>query len=180
MRVARLHRPALRPGTVAIWAALMISFLAGMVAFAVDIGYIALVRNHLQVAADAGAMAGAGVIGQDTATSTPPWKKTKDEVRAVVGQNHVGGKGQAATVADADIIHGTWNETTGVFTPGGSSPNAVKVITRKRLNLFFGAVLGTRTVDVEASRHRHEDPARHRLRRRHVRVDEQRHRDLGH
>jgi hypothetical protein len=148
VRLARLHRPALRPGTVAIWAAVMISFLAGMVAFAVDIGYIALVRNHLQVAADAGAMAGAGVIGQDAA---PQWKKTKDEVKLVVGKNYAGGRGEPAQVADADIIHGTWNETTGVFTPGGSSPNAVKVITRKELNLFFGAVLGTRKVTVEAS-----------------------------
>jgi len=144
VRVARTRLPALRAGTVAVWAALMITFLAGMTAFAVDVGWIALVRNHLQVSADAGAMAGAGALarGPNSARAT-----AKD----VAGSNYAGGQGDYVVVPDSDVVLGMWNPTTGVFTESSTSMNAVKVTTRRSLNLFFGAVLGTRRTDVTAS-----------------------------
>src|SRR5262245_58922245 len=48
-----------RRGAIAPFAALMMVFLVGMVAFAVDIGWLAVTKAELQNAADAAALAGA-------------------------------------------------------------------------------------------------------------------------
>ena len=48
-----------RRGAVAVLAAFMMVFLMGMVAFAVDIGYLCVVQTQAQAAADAAALAGA-------------------------------------------------------------------------------------------------------------------------
>src|SRR6516165_10134964 len=54
-------RPAstLRRGAIAPFAAFLVIVLVGMVAFAVDTGYVVLTRTELQSAADAAALAGA-------------------------------------------------------------------------------------------------------------------------
>ncbi len=51
-------------GITAIVVAVMITVLMGFVGFAVDVGYVAATRNQLQNAADAAALAGAGLLGQ--------------------------------------------------------------------------------------------------------------------
>ena len=54
-----LDNKARRPGAVIPLFAILLIPLLGMLAFAIDIGYIALVRTDLQTAADAAALAGA-------------------------------------------------------------------------------------------------------------------------
>jgi hypothetical protein len=58
------QRPAQqqRRGTITALAALLIVFLLGMVAFAVDVGWMALSQSELQHAADSAALAGANQL----------------------------------------------------------------------------------------------------------------------
>ena len=61
-RVRRRGRRSRRAVTL-ILAALMMVFMLAMIAFALDIGYIVLVRTQLQVSADSAAMAAAASMG---------------------------------------------------------------------------------------------------------------------
>src|SRR5260370_42236442 len=54
-----LHKDSPRRGAVIPLFAILVIPLMGMLAFSIDIGYIALVRTDLQTAADAAALAGA-------------------------------------------------------------------------------------------------------------------------
>src|SRR6266481_341890 len=54
-----LHKEARRRGAVIPLFAILLIPLLGMLAFSIDIGYIAWVRTDLQTAADAAALAGA-------------------------------------------------------------------------------------------------------------------------
>src|SRR5260370_42518864 len=54
-----LHTEAPRRGAIIPLFAILLIPLVGMLAFSIDIGYIALVKTDLQTAADAAALAGA-------------------------------------------------------------------------------------------------------------------------
>ena len=56
------NRTTSRKGAILVLSALLMVFILGMVAFAVDIGYILCARTEAQRAADSGALAGAGVF----------------------------------------------------------------------------------------------------------------------
>src|SRR5436190_24001671 len=92
------NRPGLRRGAVAVLTAFMMVFIMGMVAFAVDLGYIAVVRNRLQVAADAAALAGAANIGD----TTKALKAAKD----IAALNIAGSPTDMVSLADSDVIFG--------------------------------------------------------------------------
>ncbi len=86
-----------RPGKILILFAVMLTGLSGLVAFAIDTGYIALAKTKLQRTADAAALAGA------QATEVPPGSAVdanavRAEVRKYVGLNSTG-----LTVRDEDI-----------------------------------------------------------------------------
>src|SRR5947209_3568362 len=51
-----------RPGAIAPLTAISLIFLLGMAAFAVDMGWIVLIKSDLQSAADASALAGANAL----------------------------------------------------------------------------------------------------------------------
>lgn len=53
-----------RRGVIAIIAAILMVVLLAMVAFSVDVGYMSHAKTELQVAVDAGVLAGAGVLPQ--------------------------------------------------------------------------------------------------------------------
>lgn len=137
-------RPTGRRGAVTVLFALMLVFLMVVMAFAIDIGWIGVVRNQLQVAADAGALAAAAemVAGQDAGRAA---------AKAIANQNVAGGQTEKVALADSDVVFGTWNTGTRAFTAGGTSPNAVKVTARKTLPLFFGRVIGHNQKDLQAS-----------------------------
>lgn len=136
-------RPACRTGAVAVLVAFLLVVILGMVAFAVDIGYITLVRNRLQVAADAAAMAGAAKIGNQTDAIAA--------AKAAAHANIAGGPGDLVTLNDSDITFGYWNMNSSSFTPGGSPTNGCQVVAKRpNLPLFFAPVLGVKTVNVQA------------------------------
>jgi Flp pilus assembly protein TadG len=148
---ARPHPPGRRPGNVLALFAIFLTGLVGMVAFAIDTGYIALAKTRMQRTADAAALAGAEM----TATipgQTQDQTAIKNEVKKYVALNS-----PDLTVRDQDIVLCRYTP----YYPAGSRlsydlstkpANAVQVTIRRDttannpLALFFAPVIGTRSV----------------------------------
>src|SRR5262249_38144313 len=109
-----------RGATLVLSAFLMIVMLA-MIAFAIDCGYILLLRTQLQVAADSAALAAAQVMGSPT---TDPVAKAKE-----YAAYHKAG-GRQIQLNSTDIEYGTWDATTKKFLPSVSLGNAMRITTR--------------------------------------------------
>lgn len=143
MHVPASRQRGRRRGAIAVLVAVLLIFLMALVAFSVDIGFIALVKNQLQVAAEAAAHTAATELGNGQATART---KARDIARA----NIAGGPKDYVTLSDEDVIFGNWNTTTRSFTAGGNPANAVKVVAQRSLPLFFAPVLGVPSMDVRA------------------------------
>jgi Flp pilus assembly protein TadG len=122
-------------------AFLMIMMMA-MIAFGVDVGYIAVARTEIQICTDAAALAGASglVDGTDVAQARALEYLSKNKVA-----------GQTLTPANATIEFGTWSDTTKTFSFGGSTPNGIRITTAlNNVPLFFGKALNTNSFNVSA------------------------------
>jgi Flp pilus assembly protein TadG len=165
--------------------ALLLIPILGMVAFAVDAGWMVLAQSDLQNAADAAALAGAEqLLGQQQlnpatgkyslvngfaqyyltgqvqqsqilAAATSAAKASAKDFASY----HSAGGNQSLTLNDADIQLG-FTDANGGYTPlppYPGFPNTVKVTLRldnqanSPLKLFFGPVLGTKTVNLTAN-----------------------------
>jgi Flp pilus assembly protein TadG len=127
-------QPRRRRGIILMLSAFLMVFLLGVIAFAVDIGYIAHVKTDLQRATDAAAFAGAGALINGTSAA---------EIEAVsyLGQNKVGGTTLGAS--NATVQFGIWSGTSRTFTVSASQPNAIRVsATASQQPFFFGKVFG--------------------------------------
>jgi hypothetical protein len=131
-------------GNVVVFTALLMVVLIGMLAFAVDTGYIVHVRTELQRTADAGALAAAALLPDQSAATA-----AVDPIATRNGwSNQVG------------IEFGYWNRDTAMFAvppPASRDPNAVRVTLHKSqaagnaVGLFFGRVFGKDSVNASAS-----------------------------
>jgi Flp pilus assembly protein TadG len=151
-----MARPTLRPrrkqrrGVIIVLAALLLVFLLGMIAFAVDVGYITLVRSQLQAAADSAALAAAGASSQSTSGM-------QQVAQTFAGYHSVAGR--QVQLGTSDVQVGTWNATARAFTPvtGTGAGTAVKVTVRTDASdggatpLFFGRIFGMSSVNQQAS-----------------------------
>ena len=151
-------RTGRRGAMLPIVAVLLIPLLA-LVAFAIDIGYVAMTRTQLQAAADAAALAAANEIITNMAGDP----QTAARSRAVnFALAHRAGNDQVRLSPEADIEFGYWNQTAREFqAPRPAEPitqvNAVRVRARRGpgsvsgpLPLFFARVLGRDTSNVMA------------------------------
>lgn len=142
-----------RKGAITVFAAIFLVVVLAFLAFSIDWGYITSTESELQNAADAGALSGARTLpaGRNAAIAAAQLWASKNTAA-----------GQAvATVADADVEIGVWDDDTASFTilPSNSaeSPNAVRVTCRRTsargnpLRLFFAPVIGTNQSDLTAS-----------------------------
>jgi len=137
---------------VIVLAAVFMTILLGMVAFAVDCGMIVVVRTQLQNAADAGARAGATSLRNGSSAAIAAAKS--------IMESNVAAGTAVSVVTAQDIELGTWNKTTLTFTPlsgsAQSSANAVRVTCRvssqrnNALSLFFAPIFGIQSADVSA------------------------------
>src|SRR5688572_1537565 len=129
----RQHPPQ-RRGIILALSAVMMVFLLGVIAFAVDLGYIANIRTDVQRATDSAAFAGAGaLINGTTAAQT--------EALAYLASNKVGGSTLSAS--NAVIEFGNWSTTSRTFTVSNNAPNAIRVTaTTPDQPYFFGKVFG--------------------------------------
>ena len=134
----RGKKPGRRAATLVL-SAFMITLLLGMVAFAVDMGYIFLVRTQLQVASDSAAMAAAAQLIESEAD-------TVATAQQYAGR-HLAGN-QNIELNARDVVTGVWDLHTHSFDPNGWRENAVRVTTRRdaasggEVPLFFARVCG--------------------------------------
>lgn len=162
-----------RRGAVVPLAALLMTVLMGMLAFSVDVGYIASVKAELQNAADSAALAGAeqlqslyvqyhspGATNQSTIYSTATTNNGSASPIATAERfasyNQAGGV--FLQVPDSDVSIG-FNDGTNPITSASTTnfPNTVTVTTRRDnvsngpLGLFFGKIFGVNTVNLTAT-----------------------------
>ena len=139
-------RKATRSGAMLVLIAITLPLVVIMVAFAVDVAWMQLVRTELRTATDAAARAGAKQLSLQQSEAV-----ARAAAKDAAAQNLVAGS--PLVVRDDEIELGFSTQATRnsrfVFTPGGSTLNAVKV-TGNRTNssaggpvaLFLGRVMG--------------------------------------
>ena len=123
-----------RRGKIIVLTAFLLVGLLGMIAFAVDVGYIGMIGTELQASVDASALAGAGELVNGTG-------KARQEAIDYLSLNKVGL--QTLKAKDADIEFGMWDTATRTFKVQNNSPNAIRVTaTAAGQPMFFGRVFG--------------------------------------
>ncbi|WP_206956444.1 pilus assembly protein TadG-related protein [Trinickia acidisoli] len=157
---AQLARRAGRQrGSIAIYVALLLPIAIGFIALAVDIGRALVVRNQLQNAADAAALAGAEQL-QWTNTSTT-WANATSKATAAVSLNAADGQ----TLSTGTVTAGYWNLTgspsgmqSTTITPGTDDRPAIKVTVSRvagsnggPIQTYFAGLIGTKTINVSAT-----------------------------
>ncbi len=148
-------------GSVAIITGILMVVLLGFLALAVDIGHLATVKNQLQNAADASALAGArALVYGDSETiqgltpmPDPPYcGQAKDWARNTFNQS------DAQDLSITDVQTGVWNWKTDTFTEDesclpDSGVNAVHVVVKRddssnpSIATWFARIFGTNTVN---------------------------------
>jgi uncharacterized protein YegL len=129
-----------RRGLVVVMAAVFLVVMVGMVAFAVDVGFVTVARTELQGAADAAALAGVAKLplGEGAAVG---------EAEFYAGQNITANRPPAITTTV-----GQWDEGSRAFNPGVAPFDAVQVqVVSQKQPLFFGRVMGTNDFDSGAT-----------------------------
>lgn len=142
-----------RRGAIVVLAAFLLIVFCCFVSFAVDVGYLCVVRTELQRSADSAALAGIGVLVDEDGTLNL-------SAAGLTAQQFGGMNGSAGgvvlTLIDADIKVGVYDALTNqvVETPGEA--NAIEVTAWRRadrgtaVQLFFAPVLGIQQADVSA------------------------------
>ena len=133
-----------RRGAIVILSAFVLIILFAMMAFSIDLGYIAITRSELQSAADGAALAAVDEIGESMS-------EIRGAARDVAAANTA-----AAEPVDIDapgnrVTQGWFEESNKTFTARNSDVNAVRVELQKRdMPLMFAKVIGTDTFDAKA------------------------------
>ena len=109
-----------RKGGVFIQCVVTLVVLTGVCSLAVDLGRVQLAKSELRRTTDAAARYAVTGVNNGTALSRANW---------VAAQNPV--DGTTHTFPSADVEVGKWDTATRTFTPGGGSPNAVRVTGRR-------------------------------------------------
>jgi len=142
--------------------ALGLVVFVGFLAFGIDLGQMYVVRNDLQNAADAAALAGAAALVQDVnndgvAEFNPDLARTA--AKDCANKNRSLGAPAELTVADADVVIGRWDLATKTLDTNAApnQVNAVQVTVRRtgadnpQVQTFLGNALGAGDKkDVEA------------------------------
>jgi hypothetical protein len=143
-------------GTVVILVALLMVVFLGIAALAVDVGYMVVARNESQNTADAAALAGARMLGENYYNkATPVTTDVTTRAQGTAVLNTVAAQNIATDNAITQI--GVWDGSTKTFTATTVNPNAVQVEVKRELgltngpiNTFFAPILGANTVNSQA------------------------------
>ncbi|AIO40659.1 tad-like Flp pilus-assembly family protein [Burkholderia cenocepacia] len=153
-------------GAVAITVALLMTILLGFAALAIDIGYLFVVRNELQNAADAAALAGAPCLYPRAQCSNqtahaPDWATAQAQTVQGVSLNKSSNK--ALTGYTTDVSYGYWDVTGSVHglqssmpaLPAVGMPAVQVVVTRSATKnggvpTFLATIWGTKSVSESA------------------------------
>ncbi|MEI8374371.1 MAG: pilus assembly protein TadG-related protein [Planctomycetota bacterium] len=165
----RTSRKPRRKGAITVLMAFLAIPLLGMVAFAVDMAWIASTKARLQAAADAAAVSGARQLINGYVLFNAPLATGKEYIissaetsaktyaKNFASYNGAGGV-DSLTLNDSDIEFG-YTSSSGSYstTLSGKFPNTCKVTLRRdgsangSLALFFAPVLGISTTAVTAT-----------------------------
>ncbi len=136
-----------RRGAVALIAALVLPVIFGFAALAIDYGHLLYTEAKLQAAADAAALAAASSLDDEDAA-------------VALAQEYAGlnmPEGNYGTVLQAaDVIFGTYDTETRVFTDDDTPTDAVRVTLNlseangNPVTLFFASVIGFASRDVQS------------------------------
>ena len=131
-----------RRGVIVMLVAVMLVILFGFMAFAIDLGHIAVVDAELQNAADAAALAAADEMG----SLNPDVAGAANELT----QANFDGSSRL-DLAAAETVLGRFDYDRKEFVSGGANPNAVRVTTRITRPTLFAAALGVDSVTQDAT-----------------------------
>jgi hypothetical protein len=140
MKIRRFFKDA--KGAAVTVTALMLVGIAGVMAVAIDLGHLYLVKNELQNAADAGANAATmGLMGINPGALSPVpispnCSRALSACQGIVAANKA--DGQSLQLLTSDVSFGNWDKNQNSFASTGCSQpqqvNAVKVVVRKDLS----------------------------------------------
>ncbi|AWV01837.1 pilus assembly protein TadE [Burkholderia sp. JP2-270] len=147
----RAPGPARQRGSVALFFLLFLIPLLSFGALAIDVAWVATVRNQLQNAADAAALAGADAMMSPSGGALN-WSQAAPAANGVIAQNSAAG----AALSTGTVTTGYWNVTRSpasmqatTITPGSYDVPAVQVtVTRApgvnggSIPLLLGGLLG--------------------------------------
>ena len=157
-----------RRGAVSVLAALLIVLMFGFVAFAVDLGYLAVVQTELQRSADAAALAGGYELFADGSLSgnsdmTGAVANARTQVALYAASNPVGGKQPSVDNTNGgDVTIGYLsnpmdpNCVLDTSAAHFNQSNAVQVRVRRtsamngNVSFFFGQLLGMGSVGTQS------------------------------
>jgi Flp pilus assembly protein TadG len=160
-------------GSVAVIVAIALPVFLAFAALAIDLSHLYVARNELQNAADAGALAGARFLYNDSGTSLNETANQRAYDAAVANNSEkLPVEVQWESGNEGDVQRGHWSFATRTFTPNASlAPvdlwnvsteeldananfiNAVRVKTRREANpvtLFFARLFGKETTTLTA------------------------------
>ncbi len=143
-----------RRGAVLVLAAFLMVVMFAMVAFAVDIGYLALVKTELQRQADAAALAGVATLidvngDQDQTTAY--------QTAAQFASLNPSSGTKLTEMAPQDMVIGSYDPVGKQVVPNTSNPDSIQVWARRqtaqgtRVRLFFAPALGILDQDLSAT-----------------------------
>jgi hypothetical protein len=152
-----------RAGNILVLTACMMIVMIGMLAFAVDIGYVTLVRTQLQASADAAALAATWKLldlcaPESTSTTSTTLAVARSDAGRFAGLNSV--SGTAPALSSDDVVFGridvTAGQTAPLITANVTAYNATNVQVRRQgssngeIPLFFARALGMATCPSQA------------------------------
>src|SRR5689334_19313300 len=147
-------------GTAALVFMLMLTFVFAAGAFALDIGHAMVVRNELQNAADAGALAGARALYNPGAQS-PNWGTAQTQGVVMVNLNASDGAPLTQSLVEPGYMNVTGTPAglqPNTITPGADDVPAVRVTVSRDsqmnggpLKLSFGGFVGLREAPISAT-----------------------------
>jgi Flp pilus assembly protein TadG len=153
-------------GAVVVLVAFLLLILLGIAAFAIDFGYRHVVKNELQNAADAAALAGARELGKIYENSNiHPLDSTERTSVIAAAQNtaltNYAGDENDLEIDAQDVLFGHWDSSANpnVFIPEPTTEriDAVNVTVRRQpgynsgpIRTFFAGLLGVETMDIIA------------------------------
>ena len=157
------RRCANRRGAVLVLAALVMAFLLALAAFAVDLGYMCIVRAEAQNAADAAALAAGQELFNEQRLRGEFFATYYNacNVASQYTAMHKIGRNNGVLYAWEDCIIGTLNDPTNpdehITWNGPEACNAMRVTVRAirarqtQSPLFFASVFGLKDFDMEAT-----------------------------
>jgi hypothetical protein len=135
--VAMTRRPGARRGAITALVAIALPAMVLLVAFAINIAYIQMIREELRITCDSAAKAALVNYGSNQSQST-----AQAFAQTIANQNPVAG--QAVTIPASNIVFGTATmNSSGVYTfsSGGTTLNAVQVTGSVTPNYFLAKLL---------------------------------------